>query len=304
MHELGMRDQDVEPTGVIDAHIHLFDPSRKQGVPWPDKSEAVLYQPALPPRYEQIARPHGVVGAIAVECSPWLADNDWLAELVERSPTMLGFVGNLQPESPGFRADLDRLHRNPRFLGIRCGNLWGRDLHAAIESAAFVEGLRILSEHELVLETANQDAPLIEAALRISDRVPSLRIVLDHLPNASMPVDKNERARVDANLRELAQRPQTYAKGSEIVHRVRGRLPLNAGAYRETLDRIWNLFGEDRILYGSDWPNSDTVASYARLFSVARGYLQTRSKNAQLKFFRNNSRAVYRWTARTPEQAG
>lgn len=61
---------------IIDSHIHLFDPTRPAGVPWPQRSDAVLYQPALPPRYKKLALPFGVVGAIAVECSPWIEDND------------------------------------------------------------------------------------------------------------------------------------------------------------------------------------------------------------------------------------
>lgn len=304
VHGMGLRARGDETIGAIDSHIHVFDPRRNQGVPWPDKSDSVLYRPALPPRYQQIARPHRVVGAIAVECSPWARDNDWLADVIERYPIVLGYVGNLLPESPGFGAELDRLHHNSLFLGIRYGNLWGRDLSTAVRNAAFVEGLKQLSTHGLVLETANQDAALIEAAVRVSDQVPELRVVLDHLPNAAWPEDRTARMLVDANLRELAQRPQVYVKASEIVHKVAGRVPLEVSAYRETLDRIWDLFGEDRIVYGSDWPNSDTVASYAQVFSIARDYLHSRSKSAQTQFFRANSRAVYRWKARTQEQAG
>ena len=55
------------PMPVVDAHIHLFDPTRTGGVPWPEKTDTVLYHPALPPRYERLAEPHGVVGII----SPW-----------------------------------------------------------------------------------------------------------------------------------------------------------------------------------------------------------------------------------------
>lgn len=55
---------------IIDTHIHLFDTRRPAGVPWPDQADTVLYRPALPPRYNGLAMPVGVVGAIAVECSP------------------------------------------------------------------------------------------------------------------------------------------------------------------------------------------------------------------------------------------
>jgi len=50
---------------IIDTHIHLFDPTRPQGVPWPKKTDAILYQPALPDRYRKIAMPLGITGAIA-----------------------------------------------------------------------------------------------------------------------------------------------------------------------------------------------------------------------------------------------
>ena len=41
---------------IIDAHIHLFDPSRPGGIPWPEKDDKALYRPALPDRYEALAR--------------------------------------------------------------------------------------------------------------------------------------------------------------------------------------------------------------------------------------------------------
>ena len=63
---------------IIDAHIHLFDTDRPGGVPWPDKNNAVLYMPAQPVRYREVAVPLGVRGAIEIEASPLLEDNQWL----------------------------------------------------------------------------------------------------------------------------------------------------------------------------------------------------------------------------------
>src|SRR5579863_9135520 len=110
-------------TPVIDAHIHLFDPTRPGGVPWPLKTDTVLYHPSLPPRYARLAEPHGVAGAIAIECSSWGVDNFWLRDVVERNPIMLGFIGDLEPDAPEFGAALGLLRRSPLFLGIRYGNL-------------------------------------------------------------------------------------------------------------------------------------------------------------------------------------
>jgi L-fuconolactonase len=287
---------------VIDCHIHLFDPTRPGGVPWPDKANSVLYRPALPDRYARLAAPHGVVGAIAVECSPWLIDNFWLCDTVEKNTLMLGYVGNLLPEAPEFGATLDRLHRSDLFLGIRYGNLWNRSLRDAVEKPEFIDGLKLLAQAELVLETANPDPRLIAATLELSDRVPDLRIVLDHLPNAQVPEDAQSRRAYDSDLRSLSQRPHVFVKGSEIPHRISGNLPIDGAAYKAGLDQIWDLFGEDRVMFGSDWPNSDLIADYDSTFSIAKSYVSTQSFSAQEKYFWRNSVAAYRWTARSSAQ--
>ena len=162
------------PFPIIDTHIHLFDPTRPQGVPWPSKTDKVLYQPALPERYRRIAEPFGVAGAIEIECSPWLEDNRWVLDVEAKDKIMVGTIGDLEPGKPEFRAQLERFHRNPLFLGIRYGNLWGRNLASEIAKPAFIEDLRALAAAGLVLDTANQTPELIAATLRVTDAVPNL----------------------------------------------------------------------------------------------------------------------------------
>jgi L-fuconolactonase len=290
------------PMPVIDAHIHLFDPTRPGGVPWPEKSDTVLYKPALPPRYARLAQPHGVVGAIAVECSSWLADNFWLQEVVEKNEIMLGYIGDLDPAAPDFAATLDLLHRSPLFLGIRYGNLWGRDPQAAARNGAFIAGLKLLAQAGLVLETANPDANLIAAVVEISGRVPELRIVLDHLPHADAPAEPTVLKLYENHLQDLAKRPTIFVKGSEILRRVNGRVSFDLGSYKAALDRLWDLFGEDRIFFGSDWPNSDSLAGYDETFNIAQRYIATRTATAQEKYFCKNSISVYKWRPRTAAQ--
>src|SRR5580698_11504774 len=69
---------------IIDCHIHLFDVSRPQGVPWPDRNDKVLYKTALPDRYRKIAEPLGIVGAIEIEASPWFDDNQWVLDIAAK----------------------------------------------------------------------------------------------------------------------------------------------------------------------------------------------------------------------------
>jgi L-fuconolactonase len=285
-------DAQAKPVPIIDTHIHLFDPTRPQGVPWPGKDDAVLYKPALPDRYRKIAARLGVVGAIEVECSTWVEDNQWVLDVAAKDSIIVGTVGNLEPGKPEFRSQLDRFHKNPLFRGIRYGNLWGRDLGAEIAKPEFVAGLKALADAGLVLDTANPDAALLEAVIRATDKVPGLRVVIDHLPQLHPLPD----------LSELAKRPQVYVKVSEVLRRENGRVPANLDFYRDTLDRLWGIFGETRLLYGSDWPNSDQWAPFEVELNVVRQFFHGKGRAAEEKYFWKNSAAAYRWVKREAGQ--
>ena len=80
-----------------------------------------------------------------------------------------------------------------------------------------------------------------------------------------------------ANLRLLAGSPRVFVKLSEIPVRVNGKLMTDPHFYQASLDALWDIFGEDHVLFGSDWPNSDHVATYAQTFAIVREYMARKS---------------------------
>jgi predicted TIM-barrel fold metal-dependent hydrolase len=287
---------------IIDTHIHLFDPSRSGGVPWPTKDDLAIYKPALPARYEKIARPLGVVGAIAVEASPLESDNDWVLQQAANNPIIIGLVGDLVPGSASYGRQLDRLHANPLFVGIRYGNLWDRDLSVDRKKPEFISDLRKLASAGLELDSANPDPKLIEAILDVSQEIPELKIVVDHLPAARVPEESSAEKQYWSNLGSLGQNPRVFVKLSEIPVRSGDSVITDAAYYKDKLDRIWDVFGEDRVLFGSDWPNSDHLASYAETLAIVRTYIATKGLVATEKYFWRNSIAAYGWHPRKPDQ--
>jgi L-fucono-1,5-lactonase len=287
---------------VIDTHIHLFDPTRPQGVPWPEKDDKVLYHRALPDRYRQVTKGLGIVGAIEVEASPWLEDNQWVLDIAAKDTLILGTVGDLEPGKPDFGKHLERFHKNPMFFGIRCGNIWGRDLATQVFQPEFVADLKTLADTGLEMDTANPDPALIEAVVRLTDRVPNLRVVIDHLPQLDPPSDAAGRKALENNLHELGKRSQVYVKVSSVLRHVDGKVPDKVDFYRERLDELWEIFGEDRLIYGSDWPHSDLWGPYPEVFRIVHEYFAGKSREAQEKYFWKNSQKVYRWKKRDANQ--
>lgn len=287
---------------IIDTHIHLFDPRRAQGVPWPDKNDTILYRPALPDRYRRVTRGLGIAGAIEVECSPWLEDNDWVLDIAAKDPIIVGTIGNLEPGKPDFRKHLERLHRNPMFRGIRYGNLWGRNLGQQLTRPEFLSDLRVLAEAGLELDTANPDPALILDVVRLTDQIPSLRVVIDHLPQLEPPAGASARGTFQAHLSELGKRPQVYVKVSEVLRRVGDQVPYDPSFYGPRLDDLWDIFGQDRVMYGSDWPNSDRWGSYPQVLKIVLEYFTGKGAAVAEKFFWKNSIAAYHWVRRDTSQ--
>ena len=289
---------------IIDTHIHLFDTARPQGVPWPTKKDSIIYRPALPERYRKIAVPLGVVGAIVVEASPLPEDNQWVLDLASKNKIILGTVGNLEPGKANFSQQLERLRRNPLFRGIRYGNLWGRDISRELLNPAFVSDLRAVAEAGLVLDTANPNPALIAAVVRVTDLVPNLRVIVDHLPQITPPEAPAARKDYEAALQKLGDRPQVYVKISQVLRRIDGNIPQEPGFYRPGLDELFGIFGEDRLLYGSDWPNSDRMLPYDAGLSLVSEYFGTKGRSVAEKYFWKNSIAAYQWVKRQPSQPG
>ena len=295
----------AEPPRVvpaIDTHIHLFDTRRPQGVPWPPKDDNILYRPALPARYREITAGLGIVGAIEVECSPWFADNQWVMDIAAQDSIIVGTIGNLDPGEKDFGNRLEQLHRNPLFRGIRHGNLWGRSLAEGSSDPQVISNLKVLADAGLTMDAANPDPPLLAAVVRLTDQIASLRVVIDHLPQLEPPRDLSARTALQASLRELGKRPQVYVKMSEVLHPVDGHVHYDLDFYRSRLDEIWEIFGPDRLMYGSDWPNSDHSAPLRQEWKVVRDYIHTKGAAATEKFFWKNSIAAYRWIKRTAGQ--
>jgi L-fuconolactonase len=280
------------PIPIIDCHIHLFDQNRPQGAPYSGGRGNT--EPALPPRYRRLATPLGIAGAIEIEASPWVEDNRWVLEVEERDPAMVGSIGNLQPDKPEFKEYLARYHKNKLFLGIRYGNNWGYGLAGQVSNPAFIEGLKLMQQADLALDTANPRPDLLEAVLTVTDKVPGLRIVIDHLPSMFVRTGANGGAAVEGTLRELAKRTQVYVKLSEVLRLVDGTAATDPA--------IFDIFGENHVIFGSGWPNQFAAENLPAIVKIVQDYFGTKSRAAAEKFFWRNSVAAYKWLKRDPSQ--
>jgi predicted TIM-barrel fold metal-dependent hydrolase len=138
-----------DPGGVVDAHVHFYDPTRPQGVPWPSKNEKTLYRRTYPERYLANIKPFRVDGVVAVEASAWLEDNLWLLEVADRSRLIRTVVGNPQPGNSDFKGALGRFSKHSLFRGIRIN---ADSISTIVAQPEAVSDLKLLAAKDLSLD--------------------------------------------------------------------------------------------------------------------------------------------------------
>ena len=270
---------------IVDTHIHLYDPFKEGGAPWPEPEDEVIYHTTRAERWLARAVPCGVDGAIVVECSEWVEDNQWVLDLADDEPRLLGLVGNLDGNDERFAEHLDRFAQHPVFRGIRA-RLWTPD---------HIDRIRLLADRDLSL-----DLGLDELTIEIATAIPELRVVIDHCAGVAMDGDDADPQQVDL-VRRAAEQPNVFCKLSGMMD-LRCTIrpaPTDVGHYAPYLDILWEAFGEDRMIFGSDWPVSDrSERTYAEVLELAKAYVATKPKSAKAKVFSENARRAYKWVDR------
>ena len=230
-----------------------------------------------------------------MEASSWVEDNQWILDLAEQEKCIIGFVGHLEAADAGFRDNLKRFSRNPIFRGVR----WSG---AAVSDTAIkdqvLSGAKLLADHGLELDLNGPPESLLPAAA-LAAEVTDLRIVINHLGSSGNP--KSLKPDWKENIRVISKQKNVWMKVSALVEQVKGaegQASKEVGYYLPILDHLWECFGPDRLIYGSNWPVSDRGASYDVVFGLVRDYFSSKGTEACEKYFWKNSRVAYRWIER------
>ncbi|MBL6764287.1 MAG: amidohydrolase family protein [Verrucomicrobiae bacterium] len=281
---------------IIDTHTHFYDPTRPGGVPWPPASDQLLSRTTLPKHYraQPVRRP--VTATVVVEASDLVEDNQFILDLAKDDPFIVGFSGNLPLGTPEFTSHLKRFTQNPLWSGMRHR---GRDLAKDLQSPEFIRDVKRLADADRQLDVLGQ-TPVLDQTDRLARQIPDLRLVIDHLANTRID-GKNMDPIWESEIRKVARNPNVYMKVSGLVEgtgRRNADAPADVEFYRPWLDVVWSAFGEDRLVYGSNWPVSSRFAPLTTVQSLVHDYFSAKGERPLRKVFSENARRLYHWRDR------
>ncbi|WP_162339444.1 amidohydrolase family protein [Cyclobacterium salsum] len=272
----------------IDSHQHFWHYESKR-YPWIEEDLELLANDFLPDQLHSLMQANQVVGTVAVQAAPDEAENQFLLDLAEKFPFILGVVGWIDLTSDHLT---DRLHAYQPFSKLKGFRHLLQDETDPnfILKPAFQRGLAKIFEagysYDLLVFPHQLDG-----VLQTVKNFSKGRFVLDHLAKPS--IQKQELSSWKDKITELGRYPQVSCKVSGMVTEADWQNWEKSDFY-PYLDVVMEAFGEDRILFGSDWPVCTLAASYGEVCGILESYLQGKPEGLQHNVWYENARRFYR----------
>ena len=271
---------------LLDAHQHFWRYDSEQ-YPWiPPQSP--LHRDWLPADLAALQRPLGMGGSVAVQARQSITESDWLLGLADADERIRAVVGWVDLRAPGVREDLARLAKHPKFAGVRHVVQDEPDDRFMLGSA-FLEGIRQLEAHGLTYDLLIYPLQL-PAAIEIVSRFPSQPFVLDHIAKPDVRAGSMEPWR--QNIRELAKAPHVHCKVSGLITEG-DHARWKPDDFRPYLDVIFEAFGPERLMWGSDWPVCLLAGSYEQTYRLVDEYAGFLTNAQRVAVFGGNCARFY-----------
>jgi len=242
----------------------------------------------LPADLEPELRAHNLDGCVAVQARQSLAETRWLLELAEAASIIGGVVGWVDLRSPNVAQELEEFAEHPKFVGVRHVVQDEPDDQFMLRED-FQRGIAKLRRFGLTYDLLVFPRQL-PAAIALVEKFPEQLFVLDHM--AKPPVKHGALSPWREQIRELAKLPNVACKVSGMVTEGDWQ-SWRADDFKPYLDLVFEAFGPDRLMFGSDWPVCLLAGNYDRVLGLAQGYVRQLGADAEAKVFGANAAGFY-----------
>jgi L-fuconolactonase len=277
---------------MIDAHIHLWDIERLD-YPWLGQVPSIN-RSFLIADYDAAIGGEAVDAMVFVQCEcrrdQHLDELAWVQSIADADPRLRAIIPWAPLEDGGAVAqELAQIAEDPRVKGVRRIIEFEEDIDFCARPG-FVRGVQLLGEVGLHCELTigPRNFPNV---IKLVEACPDTRFILDHIGCPNIAAGEIEPWRT--HLRNFASSGPHACKFSNLV--------CNADLERWTADdlrpfaeTVFEAFGEDRILWASDWPHCLRASSWRRWFDTAVALTGPLGPGARRKIFHTNAKSFYR----------
>lgn len=270
---------------VIDTHVHFWQ-YNKQRDGWMDDMP-VLQQDYLPPVLFPILKRNGVAGCVAVQASQEELETHFLVELAKTNPFIKGVVGWIDLQNENVEQRLEYFSQYPIIKGWR--HVVQGEPDDFLLRQNFLRGIKAVASLGYTYDVLIYHHQL-KPALEFVAKFPEMKLVIDHCAKpdiAHKSIDEWKTL-----MQEIAQQPNVYCKLSGLFTEAKWKEWSPADFY-PYLDVVFEAFGTDRLLFGSDWPVILVSGMYVQWKSLLEKYMEQFSAEQREKVFGVNAMQFY-----------
>ena len=272
----------------IDAHHHLwnYDPVEYD---WIDDSMAVLKKDFLIKDLEKALHLNGFSSSIVVQARQSMEETLWLLTLAEHTDLIKGVVGWIDLQSDTLAQQLDELAKHKKLVGFR-HVLQGEADPKFMQNPDFIRGLKMIADRDYrydLLIFASQ----LSAAAEMLEQVPNLHVVIDHIAKPNIK-SRNDFDSWQQGMAVLAHKENCYCKLSGMVTEA-DWLNWQSDDFHPFMQTVWDLFGQNRIMFGSDWPVCLVAAEYSEVKALVLDFINKNSPHTKDLILGQNAQKFY-----------
>ncbi|MEO8777428.1 MAG: amidohydrolase family protein [Rhodanobacter sp.] len=273
---------------LVDAHQHYWQPDRGDYA-WLAQAPAMLQRPFLPADLCHQREAAGVQFAVLVQAAPSEDETRYLFELARHDTAILGVIGWVDLAAEDVCTRIQSL--------LRDGNGLLRGLRPMTQDIADPDWLArpaldrafaCMLDHGLTLDALVTMAQL-PALYRRLHRHPQLRVALNHA--GKPPIAHGESVHWTRWINALAQQPQLHCKLSGLLDLLAPR--MHEQAIEPYVECLFECFGAQRLMWGSDWPVVTTHADYGHWLRLAQTLSERFAPGRQADVFGANAARFY-----------
>jgi L-fuconolactonase len=274
----------------IDTHQHFWNLSRIE-YPWLNPDLGPIYRTFEPPDLEPLLREAGIDKTVLVQSANSYADTEYMLEQADRYPwigAIIGWVPLLEPDEAA--SALERFAAHDAFRGVRHLIHDEPDPDWVVQDRA-IEGLKVLADHGAIFEVVAVFPNHLKHVPTLAERVPNLTMVIDHL--AKPPIKAGQMEPWATQMAAAARYPQVHAKISGL-NTAPDWESWSGEDFKPYIDKAVDLFGVERLMFGSDWPVCLLAGDYASVWRETNLALGGMSEAERAAVLGGTAQRVYR----------
>jgi L-fuconolactonase len=271
----------------IDAHQHFWRYDA-EAYAWITDEMSVLRRDFLPADLLPELSANGIDASIAVQADQSERDTLFLLDLAAKNHAVAGVVGWVDLRSPSLPQRLEYFSQFEKLCGFRHVVQAEPDDDFMVRED-FQNGIALLAEFNFTYDILIYPKQL-PAAMALTERFRDQRFVVDHI--AKPEIKARKISPWADQMRAIAANPNVFCKVSGMITEADWR-NWKADDLRPYADVVFEAFGPDRVLFGSDWPVCLLAGTYGRVKQLVAAYTRGFSEADQAKIFGGNAVEFY-----------